>query len=140
MKNIKKALLLSGITVGLFFGVSNVHAETAKVWTDSTPKIKVKSESKCFDFNARVSLDKTSKMGSSTFDPSFNGNLSKQGLSYLLHHINVRKGQTLTFKTFEITDVNGNVLPNCNMIDNTLFVAGAPHVKINVGKDGCTVK
>lgn len=139
MKNIQKALLISGITLGLFCGVTNVHAETVKVWTDSAPKIKVKADPRCFDFSARVSLDKVSNIGKSSFDASFNGTLSKNGLGYLLHHINVRKGQTLTFKTFEITDVNGNALPNCNMIDNTLFVAGAHHVNITVSKDGCLV-
>lgn len=138
MKNIQKALLISGITLGLFCSVANVNAFSGKSWTDSTPKIRVKSE-KDFDFSARVSIDKVSNIGASSFNSSFNGTLSKKGLSYLLHNIQVRQGQTLTFTNFEITDVNGNPLANCNLLENTLFVAGASKVKITVSQEGCIV-
>lgn len=44
MKNIRKVLLISGITLGLFCGVSNAQAEAVKVLTNHGSKTVVVSE------------------------------------------------------------------------------------------------
>jgi len=139
MKNLQKALTISAITAGLLLGSSIAMAETEKVWTDKGPIVKIHPSSEDFAIQANISYEKENKKDGFYAYSSFDGTVTQRGINHILHHIRLHEGGTLTFTKFEITDAEGNVLPNCDLMENPAFVEGGQSFNIHVDNEGCHI-
>lgn len=139
MKILQKALILSAITTGLVFGSTAALADDEKVWTDKGPIIKVHTTSEDIKIKANIFFEQENKFDGFYSHHSFDGTVGKHGINHILHHIHLRDGGTLVFKEFEITDEDGNALPNCDLIGNPAFVEGGESFNIHVDAEGCHI-
>ena len=139
MKTLQKVLGLSLITTGLVFGSATAMAETQKVWHDKGPIVKVHPTSKDLEVTANIVFDKEQNFNGFYSHSTFDGTVGKHGINHILHRIHLKEGGTLTFTKFEITDSEGNVLPNCDLMENPAFVEGGPSFNIHVDEEGCHI-
>lgn len=137
MKNLKKVLLLSGVSAGLLLGANSAFAGTEKVWTDNAPHIRLHASSNPSDYSVQISYDKSMKRDNTTVNVSVNAETTLRGAKHILGRAHVRKGGSVTFKTFLVNDKDGNLLPNCNLMENPLFTESSTHFNILVDEEGC---
>lgn len=139
MKKLQKVLGMYLISAGLVFASSAALAEEEKVWQDHGPIIKVHPKSDDLEIKANIVFDKEQTIEGFYAHSTFDGTVNKHGINHILHRIHLREGGTLTFTKFEITDAEGNVLENCDLMQNAAFVEGGPSFNIHVDEEGCHI-
>lgn len=130
-------LLCVGVTV---LAASNSAFAGTKDWQGTKPVINVYAQDSNINFNVVITYDVVKRDGVSYthngLSATFPGDKFNQFFNNL---INVPVDATFSISEFAVKNTTGAVLPNCNMMENSAFLAGTSQIDIAVTKDGCVV-
>lgn len=130
---------LFAICAGVLCLASTQVALADKEWQDEAPMIQVQSIDDDLKFNVAVSFEMVNRDNTSYHRTSSSLVIPGDKASLFFNTVQIEEGTTLSFSQLSILDESGTVLPNCNMLENDAFVAGAKAINIVVTSAGCNV-